>query len=322
VGHINTVLGPISPSELGPTSSHEHVFWGPPGWEFDPEWWFHTPKVFEKCLNDLKEYRALGGKTFVDCTGIGLGRDLHLYRMLSKHSGVNIITATGFWAETGIYNHFRDKDAHDIDFLQELFERELTQGIGNTDVRAGYIKVGNSIFSVTKFEEHLHRAAARAAKKRGCAVMTHGGQWQPWELIRIFKEEKLDLSRVIFSHCDNLDSWDYDRNLRLARLGAWVAYDSWGYIEPWYWGHYGRSDEMGADITKALIDDGYGNRLLLASGANLFSFGWQRSSPYVGKNTVCTHMRNTPGQLRRVGIKEDMFWKLMIDNPKEVFMTD
>ena len=178
MSHVNTVTGAIHPDELGVTSCHEHIFWGPPGWEFDPEWWFHWPKVFTKCLADMAEWRDLSGKTIVEVSGIGLGRDIEFYRMLSRYSGVNVVLSTGFWAETGIYNYFLEKD---IDYMEELFVRELTEGIGNTGARAGVIKVGNSIFKFTEIEERQYRAAARAAKRTGCAIVTHGGCWFPLE---------------------------------------------------------------------------------------------------------------------------------------------
>ncbi|MFC1893620.1 phosphotriesterase [Chloroflexota bacterium] len=315
MGYVNTVLGPIHPDELGVTSAHEHIFWGTPGWEYDPEWWFHYPKVFAKCVADLKEYRGLGGNTIVEVSGMGLGRDVELYRMISKHSGVNVVLSTGFWADSGFYNYFRDKD---IDYMEELFVREVTQGIGDTGAKAGVIKVGNSVFELTDLEERLHRAAARAAKRTGCTIVTHGSQWLPWLLTDIFKSEGLDPSRVIHSHLDGADAIDLERDKALARMGSWVAYDDWGYLDAWYYGHYAMADEVRADLTKAMIDAGFANRLLLATGANLFSLGWQRSNPYVGKHAVEHVLRFAPGHLRRVGISEDVFWEIMTENPKQV----
>ncbi|MFC1894195.1 phosphotriesterase [Chloroflexota bacterium] len=311
---MNTVLGPIPPNELGVTSAHEHILWGPPGWEYDPEWWFHYPKVFDKCLADLKEFRNLGGNTIVEVSGIGLGRDVDLYRMLSKYSGVNIVLSTGFWADTGFYNHFRDKD---VGFLKELFVRELTQGIGDTGVKAGVIKVANSIYGFTELEIRLYRAAARAAKQTGCAVVTHGVRVALKQL-DILENEGLDPSRVIVSHCDSLISADLERDKAVARRGAWVVYDHWGNIPPWSPTHYCGADEVAADQSKALIDAGCTDRLLLATDVNLFSLGWMKSSPYVGKSTMSGLLLIAPGKLRRVGISEDTFYKMVTENPKQV----
>ncbi|MFC1893942.1 hypothetical protein ACFLYR_08010, partial [Chloroflexota bacterium] len=108
------------------------------------------------------------------------------------------------------------------------------------------------------------------------------------------------------------------RDKALARMGSWVVYDGWGYLDAWYFGHYALADEIRADLVKAMIDAGFANRLLQATGANLFSLGWQRSNPYVGKHTAEHVLRFAPGHLRRVGISEDVFWKIMTENPKQV----
>lgn len=314
MSYVNTILGPIHPDEMGVTSPHEHILWGPPGWEYDPEWWFHYPKVFAKCLGDLVEWRELGGKTIVDCSGIGLGRDVELYRMLSRYSGVHVLVSTGFWADGGIYNHFRAKD---IDYMEELFVRELTQGIGNTGVKAGVIKVGNSVLEFTDLEERQYRAAARAAKRTGSAVITHG-IWFAMHQLEIFQSEGLDLSRVIVSHCDDATSIDLERDKKMASMGAWVLYDHWGILDTWSWSHYAEADEIRADLLKGYLDAAGTERLLIGGDVNLFSLGWQRSNPYVGKSTMGDVIRWAPKKMRRVGISEDIFWKVMTENPKKV----
>jgi len=314
MSYVNTVLGPIHPDELGVTACHEHIFWGPPGWEYDPEWWFHYPKVFAKCLADLVEYRELGGKTIVDCSGIGLGRDVELYRMFSKYSGVHVVLSTGFWAEGGIYNYFLDRG---IDYMENLFVHELTQGIGNTGVKAGVIKVGHGHDEITELEEHQFRAAARASKRTGCAIITHGA-WLGIEELEIFQSEGLDLSRVIVSHCDDASSFDSERDKKMAQMGAWASYDTWSIEPTWAVTHYCAADEIRADLVKAFIDAGFIDRLLLSSDVNLFSLGWSRSSPYVGKSTMADLLRYAPDRLRRVGINEDVFWEIMTENPKKV----
>ena len=316
MSYVETVLGPIHPSELGVTLPHDHIQWGPSGWEYNPEWWYHYPKVFAKLLADLVELRDFGGKiTEVDTSGIGLGRDINLYRMISKYSGVNIVAPTGFWCGNGVYNYFVDKD---IDYMEALFLRELTEGIGDSGAKAGIIKIANSQKGFTKWEEYQYRAAARAAKRTGCAIITHGVH-HVWKQVEIFNSEKLDLSRVIISHCADATAIDLERDKQLARLGAWVLYDQWGALPAWYWAEYGGPDETKADFVKAMIDAGYIDRLLLSADMNSFCLGWRRSSPYVGSSTMADFLRSAPKKLRRVGISEDVFWgKIMTDNPREV----
>ncbi|MFC1893630.1 phosphotriesterase [Chloroflexota bacterium] len=314
MAYVNTVLGPIHPDEMGATSPHEHILWGPPGWRYDPEWWFHYPKVFQKCLADLVEFRRLGGRTIVDCSGIGLGRDVELYRMLSEFSGVQVVLSTGFWAGTGVHNFFLDKD---IDYLEELFVHELMQGIGSTGVKAGVIKIGTGFSEFNDFEVRQHRAAARAAKRTGCAIITHGIQFAMEEL-DIFESEGLDLSRVIISHIYTVGATDLERDKIMAKRGAWLLDDHWTLNDTWQCAHYGISDEIRADLTKAAFDAGLGDRLLIGADANLYCVGWQRSNPYTGRTTIADLIRVVPGKLCRVGISEDVFWRMLTEYPKQI----
>ena len=315
MSRVNTVLGPIHAEEMGVTGCHEHITWGPPGWDYDPEWWFHYPKVYSKCLADLIDYRGQGGNTIVDCAGLGFGRDVEFYRMLSLYSGVNVVVPTGFWAGVGVYNHFVEKD---LDYLVDLFVKELTEGIGATGIKAGFIKVGIGE-EISEFDKHLHRAAARAAIATGCSITTHAA-WDGMQVLDLFQEEGLDLSRVIIAHCAHKEAMDLERDIKMAELGAWVSYDSFTVEPHWAVTHYAIADEIRADIVKGFIDAGHIDQMLLSSDNNLFSLGWSRSSPYAGKTTTADFLRNTPGNLRRVGIDEETFWRVMVENPKKVIL--
>ena len=312
MGFVNTVLGPIHEDELGVTAAHEHILWGPPGWEYDPEWWFNYPKVFSKCLGEINEYSKYGGKTIVDCSGIGMGRDIELYSMLSKFSGVNIVVGTGFWIGIGVYNYFQDKS---IDYMEDLFVRELTQGIRDTGVKAGYIKVGNGNLEFSDWDERQYRAAARASKRTGSAIITHGISLA-LQALEILESESLDLSRVIISHADAVPNFERDK--AIATMGAWVSFDHCTTLDTQTVQYYSIADELRADMIKAFIEAGFLDQVIISADVNLFSLGWSRSSPLVGKATTADLLRRFPKKLKRIGIGEDIFWKIMTENPKKV----
>ena len=46
--------------------------------------------------------------------------------------------------------------------IADLFEKEISQGIGRTGVRAGVIKVATGNGNISKYEEKVLKAAARA----------------------------------------------------------------------------------------------------------------------------------------------------------------
>ena len=68
---INTVLGPISPAELGVTLVHEHIVSGYPGWEGDqtiaP---FDHRAIVDNGVALLQQLKGLGLRTYVDATPV------------------------------------------------------------------------------------------------------------------------------------------------------------------------------------------------------------------------------------------------------------
>ncbi len=323
MGTVNTVLGPIHANQMGITAMHEHVMWGPPGWQYDPDWWWSVPRVYEKCHQDLTDFRQLGGMTFVDCSGIGLGRDLDFYVTLARSSRIHLVACTGFWADAGILGYFRVKD---LDYHEELYVRELTRGMGHTNIKAGFIKVGNtSRNAMTDLEILTYRAAARAAKKTGCCVITHGitAARQQFEILT---SEGLDPDRIVISHCDAAYCLDFERDKELARKGAYIAYDHIG-IEAWSPMPYNMPDERRAEMVKAILDAGYGDRLLISCDVNSHGLGWYKMNHKIGKNDTPLHtvghlLRYFVPKLRKVGIKEDTIMHLLVENPRRVLPMD
>lgn len=312
--YVQTINGRIHPEQMGVTAMHEHLLWGPYGWEYDPEWLLAMPKVVEKCFNDLVDYRNEGGVTFVDTSGIGLGRDIELYRMLASASGVHVVASTGFWAQRGVAPYFQVKD---LDYHEELYVREITVGIGTSGAKAGIIKVGHFRTGITPWEEMHFRAAARAAKRTGAAVTTHGAEHAERHT-EILLSEGLAPERIIVGHLDSFHVADIERDKRLGRRGVWLAYDHATTYRTWSPMHYTTSDEWRADQVKAMVDAGFANQLIISADVNSVSLGWQRSAPYVGKTVVGDLLRLFVPKLRRVLLDEELIHRLLVDNPRRV----
>ena len=86
MGKVNTVLGPIATEDLGIVAMHEHIGFGLPGCDLDTQWWKAPEEAFEVTVQKLRRFREHGGKTFVDCTGIGNGRDVEYFQVLSRRN--------------------------------------------------------------------------------------------------------------------------------------------------------------------------------------------------------------------------------------------
>src|SRR5512137_1899968 len=98
---IMTVNGPVQPSEMGKTLTHEHVlvdFIGADSIEFS-QW--SRDSVTAKLLPVLQKAKESGVTTFIECTPKYLGRDPLVLKQLALATGLNFITNTGYY---GAYN--------------------------------------------------------------------------------------------------------------------------------------------------------------------------------------------------------------------------
>ena len=310
---VKTVLGPIDPEKIGTTSMHEHILWLTPGWQFAPEAGeiFDSKKIFDKIREDLIDYRSAGGQTIVDCSGIGLGRDVDFYAALSKASGVNIVACTGFWAERKILPYFALKD---VDYLTDLFVRELTHGMGTTGIRAGVIKVGNSKKGISAVEEKTYRAAARASRKTGAAIITHGVNFALRQL-ELLLSEGAQPDRIVISHCDAAYSLDLQRDIEIARKGAYVGYDHIG-IEPHLsQAAYAMSDDKRVALCKAFIDAGYTEHLVLSCDVDGFTIHENREA-YDFKYAHL--LRKFVPMLIKAGVSREAIDLILIQTPRKI----
>ena len=98
---INTVTGKIDINELGETLFHEHIICTAP--EFQRIFPDFPPRrmAVDIAVKKLK-YAAdkFGVKSIFDVTPLALGRDTGLLKEVSEKSGVQIVSATGFYHYT------------------------------------------------------------------------------------------------------------------------------------------------------------------------------------------------------------------------------
>lgn len=311
MAHVNTLLGPIHPEEMGITAIHEYIMWGPSGWEYDPDFWFNFSIMFEECYHQLMDFKLLGGQTYVDCSGIGMGRDLDVYiKLADSIRQLHIVAGTGFSVGAGMAPYFRTKD---MDYFVELFVHELTQGMGHSSVKAGVISVGNgSVETFTKLEEKVYRAAAQAARRTGAVVIAHGS-YSPLKQLEILTSEKLDPSRIIISHLDGTGHIDLEQDKQIARSGAYVAYDDIG-IEEWSRMPYAMPDERRVEMILAMLEAGFQDRIMLSAGSKCQVLGWGESHLH----NVAHMLRYFLPKLKQVGVSEEAINGMLVENPKRV----
>ncbi len=203
MAHVQTVLGPIDPSDLGFTLPHEHTQIAL--WHIDGRWdYWQLTRDEPAILAELARYHEAGGSGLVDLTLPGVGRDPVWLRRLAEASGLHVVMGCG-WYRTAYYPPEARIDRRSVDDLADELIREATDGVGETGIRPGIIgEIGTDKPWVSPAEERVHRAVARASRRTGLAITTHGvlsdvGLAQ----LRIFEEEGADPSRVIIGHADS-----------------------------------------------------------------------------------------------------------------------
>src|SRR5262249_28951143 len=141
----------------------------------------------------------------------------------AQRSGMQAIVATGIWWRPPQY-----VDTHTPDQVAELFIRDIEQGCQGTGIRAGIIKCATDTAGVTPAIETVLRASARAHRATGVPISTHtyAAGKMGLEQQRIFREEGVDLSRVVIGHSG--DSEDLEYLGALIGAGSTIGMDRFG----------------------------------------------------------------------------------------------
>lgn len=226
MSHVQTVLGPIEPADLGFTLPHEHTqiaLWHiPDRWDY-----WQLTRDEPVILEELGHYRSAGGSALVDVTPAGMGRDPAWLVGLARASGLHVVMGHG-WYRGAYYPASLDLDRRPVESLADDLVREAADGVGETGVRPGIIgEIGTDKPWVSAAEERVHRAAARAARRTGLAITTHA-VLSPVGLaqLELFEAEGADPTRVVIGHADSYPHLDH--YLAIVERGASVEFDFLG----------------------------------------------------------------------------------------------
>jgi len=298
-----TVTGPKNPADLGITHSHEHVFWD----------YFQMIRSYDVIFDDeavatreVGLFRAAGGGTLVDCTNVGIGPKPEALRRVSLATDVNIVLGCG-WYRKPVYNDdvYR-KTSFD---LSEMLVTELTDGFGQSGVRAGFIgEIGTERGHVRPSEERVFLAAARASLQTGAAVWTHTTHFGELALEQIDILERAGVSpdRIVISHLGDLE--DTSRLLAIARRGVYLSIDNIGYLGDGYPG-----DDIRLASVLALLEAGYHDRVVLGT-----DIGTRAALKSYGGRGFAWLIENFIPAMRKAGVADDDMQRLTETNVARV----
>lgn len=350
---VTTVLGPVDPADLGVTMMHEHVFVDATCHFVQPEdeagrALLHAPmsaeildavrrqplavtldNVVQKdevlALEELHRYSVAGGRTIVDCTNFGIGRDPVALRRLSRVTGVQIVMGTGCYTER---SHPAWVATATVDELADIFARDVVEGVDDTGIRAGIIgEIGTSgiaaghtgkdkVGHLTAQEEKVLRAAGRASNRTGAAVSVHLDMRGQGALrtIDILADEGVPADRMVMGHLDQVQDLDYHR--AVAARGVFLEYDALGrenHVEDLWFG----SDEWRVASLATLVREGYADQIVLAQDMAFKTDFHRWGGP--GLAHVLTSIVPT---LREEGVPDAAIRAMLVDNPRRILSVE
>ncbi|MFF5793744.1 phosphotriesterase [Paeniglutamicibacter sp. NPDC012692] len=312
---VNTVLGPIPSHELGMVAIHEALLSVVPGAQFAPDITMDRAEIFEILAQKLIDFRANGGQTIVDSTGMFHGRDVKLYEALSRTTGVHIVASTGMGPEEMLGGYFLTPQTNPptpwpAEKFADLFTQEVTDGmvVPRLERRgaAGLVTTTAAREGMTPTEESLFRGAARTALNTGVPVSIRYGADALADL-DIVLDENLPADRVLVASLDRKEA--KGAALEVARRGAYVGLD-----------HVGTEDDAAylddaerAALVQELVAAGFADRILLSSNAIGVAKGQPDTTVPFG-HVLSTFMP----RLKSQGLSEADAARILVENPREL----
>lgn len=337
---VMTVNGKIDAADLGITSPHEHVY-------IDMEVFFTEPPeigaknlaykpvtidtlgilkrnpfalrdnvvLFDEKMQaeELLYFKKAGGRTVVDATSVGIGRDPVLLRDMAVLTGLNIVAGAGFYVEGAQSAQIKEMS---IAEMERQIIREIEQGIGHTDIRAGIIGEIGVSHVLYPFEQKSLTAACGAQKATGAPLMVHVNPWSTGGLaaMEIIEAKQVEHGKVVICHVDVENRRDYI--YRLLDSGVYIEFDNFGKeMFTDRWDCKPGSGRFATDwdrvlLIKELVDKGYEKQLLISCDICLKSLlhtygGW-------GYDHVLTHI--VP-MLDEVGVTPLQIERMLVENP-------
>lgn len=344
-GKAITVLGPIEPSDLGLTLTHEHllidfeVVFQPPrnsneyhlanetlslknlGWvRFNWASNHDNLQLDDENLatDEVRYFFNAGGKTIVDATSIGLSRNPRALQRISQNTGLNIIMGTGFYVSDV---HPEGFSKLPLDRITEKIISDIEEGADETNIRSGIIGEIGCSWPWTDDEQKSVAAATAAQIETGASLLIHPGRNEraPLEIIKFIEREGGNVERIIMGHIDRT-IFSPSILKETASTGACLEFDLFGHESSFYplnpLAHM-QSDHQRIVTIDELLTDGYADKIVLAHDI----CSKHRLRAYGGHGWDHIPTRIVPWMKDR-GITDDQVESMLIRNPTRLLTFD
>ncbi|WP_426976931.1 phosphotriesterase family protein [Pseudarthrobacter sp. O4] len=260
-------------------------------------------------VEDLRSFRSMGGRTVIDLTPPGLGRNPAALKAYSVAADVNVVMGSGSYLQ-------KFQSPAELSASEEELTALIMEDFQRDGIKPGVIgEIGVSpLFTVA--EEKSLRAAAQAQKTLGVPLFIHLPGWMRLGhriLDIVLDEIGVRPEAVVLCHMDpSFDDPQYQDEL--AARGAYLCFDMIGM--PYNFASEGASPSpaQAADAIARLIEGSHHERIMLSH--DVFLKGMLTR---YGGNGFSYVPFAFPQRLLERGISVEHIAGIMRDNPAALF---
>lgn len=293
------------PEEAGLILPHEHLFTDLRGPE-TKGYGVADESDFVRVMKPLMDAaKKAGVSTLVECTTIGVGRNIPYIARLGRDTGIHIVAPTGVYGRANFapqkYASMSEND------LARWMMEEIVIGIEDTGLRAGFIKTAASDDALRPLEEKFLRASARASQQTGVAIASHTTRGEVARAqARILERMGVPMNRFIWVHAQAEPNIEIHQDL--ARQGVYIELDSVGSSEA--------EDSKILNLIRTLAAAGFAERILISHDAGWYNPGQENGGSQRGFTALTSQF--IP-KLRKAGFDDTFIRRVTRENPFQAF---
>ena len=179
----------------------------------------------DDAVQEVEHFKRAGGQTIVDCTSIGIGRDMRQLQALATRSGLNIVAGCGYYTHD---THPATMDDWSVEKIADQMLGDLLEGVDGTGIKAGiYGEIGTSA-PLRPNELKCLQATALAFQQHRAEIQVHTFPWARvgLEAAQALISAGVDPAKIVICHIDIEFHIDYLEDL--LKLGVNIEFDNFG----------------------------------------------------------------------------------------------
>ena len=307
---VRTVLGDISPDDLGFTDAHEHLIMDKDYvLKLNPDYRLDS---VEKTSEEVRSFMAAGGRAAVEMTCLNFGRNAKKMIEVAQKTGLHILASTGFHRPQ-FYMDSHWRFFYTVDQITKILIEEIEQGmdqnqyngpiINRTEARAGVIKIATGYYVLKPEDERAIHAAAIAHVETGAPIVTHTEEGTlGLEQVNRLGSYGVDPAHITVGHYDR--NPDFYLHHELAKTGCFLQYDTPSRRKYFPESHF-------IELVRKMVEAGHGKQIVW--GGDLARQSYQCA--YGGGPGMAYILEDFIPRMREEGFSEGVISDIFVNNP-------